>query len=634
MKLTFKIILIIGVTVTTIISLIFSIMALRFEKQMEQELLSSARQVYKNILMVRKWVSEKEGVYVFKKNGEISNPYLETPDIITMDGDSLTLKNPALVTRELSELSGKMGENFSFHLASRKFLNPKNRPNDFEETALVYFDDDSSSRKPLEFYQIEQTDKTTYFRYFAPLFTEESCLSCHSENGYKKGDLRGGISILMSMERYQNTKKANFLFFILSAITSIIILGILIFFALRRIVILPLMKIEESATRIKSGEYDFKLKLPQNDEIGNLGQAFEDMREKIYSYTTQLKDSGKKYRNLIEQSLEAIAICSDSGAIIEFSQKFEHLTGYSADQLKNLIISDLIDFENKNQLELNLQTKIDAEHFESRLHSRDNLKIPVEVYIVREYDLGSLGIHSIVYVRDLSERKKIEQYALQSEKMYALGQLSSGIAHEIRNPVFALNNNIEYLKEKFGKKSEFREIYPELQDGINRIQKIISSILDYSRPHKIQFIQVNAQEVIEKCLNMVRRQFEKSSIQIETEFEEQQPVIKADPHRLEQVFINLFLNSFQAMDKAGILKVSIKNKGKFIQINIEDTGRGIPQSELNRIFDPFYTKSPGGTGLGLSIVHNILNEHQARCQVKSEAGLGTSFKIIFPKNNR
>jgi len=233
-------------------------------------------------------------------------------------------------------------------------------------------------------------------------------------------------------------------------------------------------------------------------------------------------------------------------------------------------------------------------------------------------------------MRDLSERKKVEQYSIQTEKMFALGQLSSGIAHEIRNPLFAINNNLDFLKQNFGQSDKFLEVYPEFRDGIDRIEKIVTAILDYARPHELSIEQVKINEIIEKNLVLVQKQFEKSAIKINTDYNHNTKPIEADPHQIEQVFINLFLNAFQAMSGAGLLNIRTQSSSEYLYFEIEDTGRGIPEEEIDRVFDPFYSKSPNGTGLGMAIIKRILNQHNAPFKLISKVGLGTTFKISFP----
>ena len=628
MRLAHKIILIIVVNVTVIISALFYTLGIHFDNQIETHLLKTARSIYNNIVLIRKWVSDHEGIFILKRTGEKPNPFLPHPLLVTMHGDTMMLRNPAMVTRELSELSMEMGDQVQFHLTSLKYLNPGNKPDEFEQQALIFFQDSVSENQHFEFYQTETINNKDYFRYFAPLYTELSCLSCHSKQGYELGDLRGGISILLPIDEHKRAKKNHLLFFGLTGLVAILALSIPMYFSIKRSVIKPLGDIEQAARHIESGNYDFELKWYGTDEIGRLAASFDKMRHQVKEYTSQLKESENKYRQLSEYSFDAVAIVNSEHKIIYVNSKFLHLTGYSEQEIGPLDFRDIV-IDGKKQPFSTAESDGKAEHYETFLATRDGLEIPVEIYKIKGFSLGNEQNLAFVYIRDLSERKKIEAYSIQTEKMFALGRISAGIAHEIRNPIFAINNNLEYLRKKYQQDEEFQELYPECKQSVERIQKIISAILDFARPHELSFEDVDIQKVIGRSLVLVEKQLEKSSIRIETEFNHNNKIIKADPHKLEQVFVNLFLNAFQAMPFRGVLTIRTQDEDGHLAVEIEDTGQGIPHEDLKRVFDPFYTKTPDGTGLGMSIVQRILDQHNAHYWIKSEVGLGTIFHILF-----
>lgn len=634
MRLTIKVILIVGGLVTLLISIIFTTLIIRINQQNEQNILSSARSIYRNVLITRKWVSNYDGILVKKMTGMKPNPYLPNPELITENGDTLLLKNPALVTRELSELSNQMGGDFSYHMASQKYINPVNKPDEFEESALIFFHDTTLDKSNKEYYQIEEISGRHYFRYFAPLYTDQSCLHCHAAQGYKVGDIRGGISVLLAIDPYLEAQRSNLIFLIILAFLSISLLSALIFIAIQRSVIKPLRLIENSTHEIQEGNYNFQLNIPNKDEIGSLAQAFNTMGNRIQKSTDQLKASESKYRSLIEHSLESIAIIRPNGVIIDCNSKMINITGYSNSELKGSNFFNLIDEQNKKKIHGLTNTTVDKEisavNYETTLYTKDGLEIPIEIYNIKGFSFEEEENLSFVYLRDLTERKKIEKYSIQTEKMFALGQLSSGIAHEIRNPLFALSNNINYLNKKMKDFTEFQEIYPELKNSIDRIHNIVSTILDYAKPHKPEFKKVNINEVIRKSLTLIKKQLEKSAIKIKTDFQEGDSTLEADPHQLEQVFLNLILNSLQAMGQVGELTIKTKSLRNFFLTTIQDTGKGIPKDELSRIFDPFFSTFPNGTGLGLAIVQRILDQHGARYFVESEENLGTTFSMHFP----
>lgn len=629
MKLITKLILVISLIVTSIITLMFFVLGKHFQNQIDRHLLTTARIVYKNIVLVRKWVADKEGVFYVKKAGDVANQFLVHPELITQRQDTLLLQNPALVTRKLSELSYLLGENFSFHLASLKYINPLNKPDKFERKALNFFGNENIREQKKEFFRSETLAGQHYFRYFAPLYTEQSCLTCHAKQGYKLGDVRGGISIILATDEHLKSKQRHLFFFLLTGLLSIFALSIPIIIAIKRSVIKPLKEIELAAEKIQQGDYNYELDLHTQDEIGTLASAFDAMRREIKQFTWKLKTSESKYREINEHSFDAIAIISNNGSIVDSNSKMKHLTGYSEKQLSTKNFYDLIDLQNKQSIPANGGVRGNAEHFETLLYAAGQIELPVELYIIKGLVLDSVEELSFIYMRDLSERKKIEQYSIQTEKMFALGQVSAGIAHEIRNPIFALNNNLDYLNEKCPENKNFKELYPEFKESISRIQNLVSAILDYAKPHDLSFEETDISDVIQKSLILVQKQFEKSSIKITTRFNHENQLIYADKHKLEQVFVNLFLNAFQAMSQSGHLIVGTELSNNHMEIQIQDNGSGIPPEDLKRIFDPFYTRSSNGTGLGMAIVQRILDQHHAHYWFKSEVDLGTTFHILL-----
>jgi diguanylate cyclase (GGDEF)-like protein len=209
---------IIAMSIAIILALsgIFFGVSLRTKYLIDEEILTQARAHFNSIVMTRKWNANYGGVYVEKKAGMESNPYLEHPDIKTTGGKVYTLKNPALMTREISQYSEKEGL-FSFHITSLKLLNPDNKPDEFEKDALLLFE-----RGEKEFFQKESRNNRTYFRYMSPLY------------GYKIGDIRGGISVTFDIEDVQMSLKNNiFIITMLGFISASILLGFLYFFTIR-----------------------------------------------------------------------------------------------------------------------------------------------------------------------------------------------------------------------------------------------------------------------------------------------------------------------------------------------------------------------------------------------------------------
>ena len=262
---------------------------------------------------------------------------------------------------------------------------------------------------------------------------------------------------------------------------------------------------------------------------------------------------------------------------------------------------------------------------------KDGTTKPIEIYISSEnFVMNNEANYSLVYLHDLTERKRLEKIMIDTEKKFALNQLSSGIAHEIRNPLFSVRNNLNYIKQKTDNRFEMKKVHDEIDTGIKRINTLVNSILDYARPHHTEFKKYHIRKVIDRSIELVGKQFEKSQHEIIVDIPKDIPQVEIDPHKIEQVFINLSTNSLQAMTETGKFIISAKHNKKYIEITISDDGSGIDKNEISRIFDPFFTRSKNGTGLGLSIVKNIVKQHNGDISVKSKLGQGTIFTIILP----
>lgn len=207
---------------------IFIMFAVRTDQLISEQYLTTARAHFKNIVLTRRWNAEHGGVFVKKGPDNPSNPYLENPDITSMDGTVYTMKNPALMTREISEYARRSGD-FFYHITSLTPLNPDNVPDDFEKAALKGFETGEKERYTL----IKESDQAV-FRYMAPLHVEDSCMPCHAKQGYRVGDVRGGISVTFAVSGIEKKMALNRMGFIgLGVGASLLLLSIIMFLIFR-----------------------------------------------------------------------------------------------------------------------------------------------------------------------------------------------------------------------------------------------------------------------------------------------------------------------------------------------------------------------------------------------------------------
>lgn len=224
--------------------------------------------------------------------------------------------------------------------------------------------------------------------------------------------------------------------------------------------------------------------------------------------------------------------------------------------------------------------------------------------------------------------KETQEQLSRREKLAAAGQLASAVAHEIRNPlgviansVFYLNSKIKYADEKVQKHLGI------LQREVRRANKIISNLLDFSKDRSPSFKKENVNSIIKVALADIEIP---ENISVETNLDVNVPPLQLDPDQIRQVFLNIILNAIQAMPEGGVLGITTTAKDDLVKIMIRDTGRGIPEENLKKIFQPLFTTRAKGIGLGLPIVDRIIKNHNGKIKIKSESGKGTLFMIMLP----
>lgn len=231
------------------------------------------------------------------------------------------------------------------------------------------------------------------------------------------------------------------------------------------------------------------------------------------------------------------------------------------------------------------------------------------------------------------DMKKTQLLMRRTDRLAALGSLTAGLAHEIRNPLVAVNTFLQLLPERFEDK-EFREEFLKLTTSeVERVTNLVNNLLDFARPSEPKLSKTDVNEVIGKVIDLIRVTAKKKRVIINTKLEKI-PQAMLDEEQIKQVFLNILLNAIEAIPNEGTIWVGSrsmqKNGLEYVQVEIEDTGKGIPKRILDHIFDPFFTTKEKGSGLGLSISHQIVQEHNGFIEVKSILGKGTTFFVNLP----
>ena len=297
-------------------------------------------------------------------------------------------------------------------------------------------------------------------------------------------------------------------------------------------------------------------------------------------------------------------------------------------------------------LERTLATSHDLEDYETQVRRPDGVETPVALSSACLTSADGTLKGAMVMIYDLSQVKRLEQNVQRADRLSSIGTLAAGMAHEIKNPLVSVKTFTQLLPKRY-MDSEFRTTFTEVVlSAVERIDSIVSRLLDFARPRQASFAPRNICKILRDVLMLTENQAVKAGITMEMDFAEPEFLVNCDEQQLHQVFLNLILNAFEAMSQTngGVLRVSAVSGRMRLQqgwhgpaqdvesvvVSVQDTGPGIPEGQVEFIFNPFYTTKENGSGLGLSVVHGIVSEHGGTVGVESTTGQGATFTVAFP----
>ena len=259
-------------------------------------------------------------------------------------------------------------------------------------------------------------------------------------------------------------------------------------------------------------------------------------------------------------------------------------------------------------------------------------EVGVEVPIVGVGEIKELALSfnrmSIKLKELIDAIKAAQENLVRTEKLYAIGEFSAGVAHEIKNPLTSIKMLMQTIKHK--KHPLSAKDFGIIEGEVNRIDNIVKEFLAFARPEKIEKTGVNINGVLEEVITVTRPQIERTQIHLVEKLSPSLPLINGSHDALKQAFLNLVLNAVQAMDGGGTLNIGTAADNGTLSVVIKDTGVGIPKKYLKKVFDPFFTTKEEGTGMGLALTYNIINDHSGKIEIDSTPGMGTTVKVQLP----
>ena len=362
-------------------------------------------------------------------------------------------------------------------------------------------------------------------------------------------------------------------------------------------------------------------------EKRNAEKAGEELR-KSQSYLVQLLDA----------SPNMVISVDGKRRVVSFNKTAERLLGFQANEVYNSPVDRFFPKEEFTKLDIAISSQV-LWYGTSHIFRADKTSFPIELYSTKIKDERTgEDIATLLLAVDIDERNKLRNNLIQSQKMNFIGELVSGLAHQLNNPLVGVVNISDLLLEKIDKNDEKYPYVKMIKDAGEDCKDVISSLLRFSRRQDDNpYVDVNLHSVLNAGIEMLNKHPKFKKVNVERYFESI-PILRGDPVLLQQAFMNMLINSAQAIEDKGIIKVECKpisaGMGRQIMVSISDNGCGIPEEDLPRLFDPFFStkKAEDGTGIGLSLAYWIIQDHGGRITVDSAFGSGTTITIFLPMN--
>ncbi len=553
----------------------------------------------------RLWASSHGGVYVPATERTPPNPYLGhlgERDITTPSGRLLTLMNPAYMLRQMmGEYEGLYGSRGK--IVSLKPLNPFNAPDPWEQAALLALEE--GAPEVLEFtHQNEQP----VLRLLRPMITNEHCLKCHAHQGYRVGDIRGGVGVVVPLAPYltESRKVSRKLLtaFLSVGLTGLIIIGLL------------------------------------------YGRGRQRLREQL-RYQDDLRGARDEWERTFNAIDDIITIFDRDMRVIRANRASTRISGMSPEAIKGKSCHELFrsspvpcpDCPTMEQRKQGISANATVRH--------GNKIFAISCAPLADQTGELTGFVHIA--KDITDQRHLESRLRQAQKMEAIGTLAGGIAHDFNNILTPITGFTELAMGKLPADSAATNDLKQVARAAGRARELVRQILTFSRKNDGETRPLKPEPIIKEALKLMRSTLP-TTIEIRQDITAECGMIMADPGQLHQVIMNLCTNAYHAMrESGGVLAVGLERlilreddarliaaemkPGPYLRLSVSDNGCGMKRATMERMFEPYYTTKPAseGTGLGMAVVHGIVSQHGGKITAYSEPDQGTTIHVYLPE---
>jgi PAS domain S-box-containing protein len=341
-----------------------------------------------------------------------------------------------------------------------------------------------------------------------------------------------------------------------------------------------------------------------------------------------LKESEEKFRTFMETASDLMFITDASGRFVYVNEALLRTLGYSREEMLAMQFAEILDKDNLEYAKMKRRQFVewgeDIHHLVWETKTRKKVFGELKTTGIYDGEGRFQGIRGVF--RDVTERKKVEE----SQRLAELGKLASDMAHEVNNQLAIISSRASIALIRNPQNEDVEKDLKTIVEQCDQVKDIVKRLLMFSKPSRGDLKVMDVLEPLNLVVNLVEDQFLKHNVKIIKKTDSHLPPVRMDGKQIQEVFMNLLRNAFEAMPDGGVITVAAAPMDDAVRIDVSDTGTGISEGDLARIFDPFFTTKENGTGLGLSVCYGIVQSHKGNLKYTSKPGEGTTASVILP----
>ncbi|MBI4595267.1 MAG: PAS domain-containing protein [Candidatus Tectomicrobia bacterium] len=480
------------------------------------------------------------------------------------------------------------------------------------------------------------------FRNMTPIFNKPQCFSCHE----RTNKINGVLLMDFSMESIESHLTLNIKEMILWTGLMVSATVLVIFILMNRLILNKLKLFVRKTQLVGKGKLDERISVSGKDEISELGGHFNRMTENLEESMERIKEHKEYLENILNSVDDGLVVVDREYRIVLANTAFLAKFNLNREQSMGSCCQDGALGELSLCTQLNVRCPM-RETFRTggthkttlSFNGKQGKESCVEIYSSPIFDERGQPVQGVEVWRDITERKELEANLSHSERLASLGVLASGLAHEINNPLASISACIEGIQRRLDRIPEFNwteqkdveEYFKLVLKEIQRTKETTQKLLILSRKSPLSADPIDINQSLRETLSLLRHEAEANNINIIERYGSSLPSLKGDEPQIRQVFLNIARNGLQAIGQDGILRVRTGFSQDQIFVTFEDTGCGLAEGDLARVFEPFFSRKRDGKGLGLGlfIAHSIVKKHHGEIKVESRIGQGSTFTVVF-----